>query len=99
MAVTATLSLHDALPISDTLPTFGNLTSWVIPAGGDPSGTCAITGGTGLKCSRSEEHTPELQTPDDDVSPALHEKECTLITNTATVTGDNVLTKTATGDQ
>src|SRR5437899_2621563 len=84
--------------LSDTLPTLGNLTSWVIPAGGDPSGTCAITGGTALKCSFGDLPTPKIgrascrERTEADVAGGGANKK------TATVTGANVLTKADMGD-
>src|SRR3989442_1292223 len=85
--------------LTDTLPTHGNLTRWVIPAGGDPSGTCTITGGTALKCSFGDLMTNEMRTVGVESTAAVDATACALITNTATVTGDNVLTRTDTGDQ
>src|SRR5436309_2112653 len=74
------------------------MTSWAIPASGDQSGTCAITGGTGLKCSFGDLPTPSTRTVIVETAAAADLSACSQLMNTATVTGDNVLTKAETGD-
>src|SRR5438445_10213868 len=51
MVVTATAGTPKNVMLTDTLPTLGKITSWVIRTGGTPSGTCATTACTALKCS------------------------------------------------
>src|SRR5258708_27288072 len=78
-----TLSLHDALPISNTFPFAGNgssvLTCTVnftaaVAAGGNTSFNLPAVP-TAVGSSRSEEHTSELQSPDPLVSRLLLAKK------------------------
>src|SRR5438552_12761416 len=90
-----TLSLHDALPI------------WTLTIGGggtdtglyavDEGATLNFSGGTrNLNAGRSEEHTSELQSPDQTVSPhQLEEKAAsgtTLTLSAGTLNVNNALT-------
>src|SRR5438552_11616139 len=62
-----TLSLHDALPISD--PNDGNYFT----------GSAFTSGGPEVKAERSEEHTSELQSPDHLVCRLLPDKQKTIL--------------------
>src|SRR5438094_1422155 len=74
-----TLSLHDALPISDRVSVCGTTDS-LSSAGTQPLECCATGGGPSMsdraiRYGRSEEHTSELQSPYDLVCRLLLEKK------------------------
>src|SRR5258708_27895508 len=79
-----TLSLHDALPIyarlAEWLPTMRSVDELCAEAGMEEAkltrfATHLVAAGLLYKKARSEEHTPELQSPDHLVCPLLLEKK------------------------
>src|SRR5258708_16474383 len=77
-----TLSLHDALPIFMKARTLVVISSmpFHVPGSGPPTTLYSISGSAQLSerksaCSRSEEHTSELQSPDHLVCRLLLEKK------------------------
>src|SRR2546427_8689347 len=68
-----TLSLHDALPISTTIPT-PSPARWRTPPATASATACAASSATRAR-SRSEEHTSELQSQSNLVCRLLLEKK------------------------
>src|SRR5690606_41319347 len=90
----STLSLHDALPISSTIPVFSVSSSITFssrkrkPSSPSNSNTQAISAPVrrSISVSRSEEHTSELQSRENLVCRLLLEKKKTHIKQTNTIT-------------
>src|SRR5258708_27474719 len=82
-----TLSLHDALPISDQK--YNRLPMFLAIQGGAATvlGWLVLTQATPAQLQRSEEHTSELQSPDHLVCRLLLEKKKTKI-NASVITTD-----------
>src|SRR5262249_36140864 len=84
---------------NDTLPTLGNLTTWVIPSGGDPSASCTIMNGTALHCPFGDMANNSSRTVIVQTAAAADVTGCGLLKNTATITGTGLPTKSDMGDQ
>src|SRR5438552_7977496 len=92
-----TLSLHDALPISEGRPAGAASRNADEPRVDPPGGTgCRRRARPGAR--RSEEHTSELQSPDHLVCRLLLEKKKKNTRKTQTHSTKTKLTQTATGN-